>query len=77
MLLYKLTETTTTKNLYIETHGYLSDDLKGITMSQHLFDGTEIVSTNEIYLPIKNFANLSRMVGEEYVKGIMDTYTIE
>ena len=75
MLLYKLSENT--NKFYIETHGYLSDDLRGITISQHLFSGVNTVSTNEIYLPIKNFANLTRMVGEEYVKGVMSTYTVE
>ena len=75
MLLYKLTENE--NNLDIETQGHLSEDMSSIIISQNMFRGRDVVATNEIYLPIQNFAVLSKAITKQYVESFLDKYNLE
>jgi|7_EtaG_2_1085326.scaffolds.fasta_scaffold00190_17 hypothetical protein len=75
MLLHEFTDTL--KTCDIETRFYLSDDYAHVTISQSLHRGGDVISFNEVSLPLHDFAACATSASREYVANFLDNYKIE
>lgn len=75
MLLHSFKEELETS--HVETNVYLSDDCAQVIISQCLYKGPEVLSFNEISIPISDFAVCATSVSRTYVRTFLDQYTID
>jgi|TARA_R110000824_G_scaffold78162_1_gene197400 hypothetical protein len=75
MLLNKFNDKLTSSEL--ETNVYLSDDYSQVIISQCLYRGSEILSFNEVSVPLHDFAASATAISKKYVKHFLDEYKLE
>jgi hypothetical protein len=75
MLLYKFDEKLPSSE--VETSVYLSNDYSQVVISQCLYRGSEVLSFNEVSVPLADFAACATSVSREYVKHFLDEYKLE
>tara|TARA_R110002020_G_scaffold438168_1_gene648587 strand:+ start:2510 stop:2737 length:228 start_codon:yes stop_codon:yes gene_type:complete len=75
MLLNKFNDKLTSSEL--ETNVYLSDDYSQVIISQCLYKGSEVLSFNEVSVPLPDFAASATAVSREYVQHFLDEYKLE
>jgi len=75
MLLHKFDDKLTSSG--VETTVYLSNDYSQVVISQCLYRGSEVLSFNEVSVPLANFAACATSVSKAYVKHFLDEYKLE
>jgi hypothetical protein len=62
---------------HIETNVYLSEDFQQVVISQCLSRSGEVLSFNEVSLPVHDFAASATSVSRKYVSNFLDNYKLE
>jgi hypothetical protein len=75
MLIHKLKEKL--KSSEVETNVYLSEDGSQVVISQCLYRGPEVISFNEVSVPISHFAMCATSVSRAYIYNFLDQYKID
>ena len=75
MLLHKFNDDL--ENSHIETNVYLSDDFQQVVISQCLSRSGEVLSFNEVSVPIADFARSATSVSKTYVTHFLDKYKLD
>ena len=75
MLLHRFIEDL--KISHSETNVYITDDLQKVIIIQCLSRSGEVLSFNEVSLPIKDFARAATSVSRSYVANFLDKYSID
>jgi hypothetical protein len=62
---------------HIETNVYLSEDFQQVVISQCLSRSGEVLSFNEVSVPITDFARSATSVSRTYVTHFLDKYKLD